>query len=171
MKKLLVATALLILGTAGTAAADRRGGRDNDRRDRVTTRDRGNYNNRGYVRDRGYNRPVVRDRGYNRPVVRDRGWNNRRPVYVSNNRYHFHGGRSVVYRRPVIHQRYYNYQVRPTILVENYVTVPGYVWVAGNWQWNGYEWTWITGRYEVDVKRRLTGCSRSACRKEDCGMC
>lgn len=154
MKKLLVATALLILGTAGTAAADRRGGRDgrdHDRRDRVTVRDRGNYNNHGNVRDRGYNRPVVRDRGYNRTVVRDRGWNNRRPVYVSNDRYHFHGGRSVVYRRPVIHQRYYDYRVRPTLLIENYETVPGYIWVQGSWQWSGYEWTWVNGHYEVDV--------------------
>jgi hypothetical protein len=138
MKKLLVATALLILGTAGTAAADRyHGGRDNHRGERVVVRDRG--------QNRGWN-----NRG-NRVVVRDRGWNNRRPVYVSNNRYTFHGGRTVVYRRPYISQRYYNYRVRPTILVENYETVPGYVWVAGNWNWNGYEWIWTNGHYEVDV--------------------
>lgn len=144
MKKLLIATALLILGSAGTAAADRyQGGRGDRRGDRVTVRDRG-YNNRVVVRDRGYNRG-------NRTVVRDRGWNNRRPVYVNNNRYHFHGGRSVVYRRPVIHQRYYNYSVRPTVLVENYETVPGYIWVAGSWQWTGYEWNWVGGHYEVDV--------------------
>ncbi len=146
MKKLLVATALLLLGTAGTAAADHRGGRDNDRRERVTVRDRGNYNN-----SRG-NRQVVRDRGWNnRQQVRDRGWNNRRPVYVNNDRYHFHGGRSVVYRRPVIQQRYYNYRVRPTVLVENYETVPGYTWTQGNWQWNGYEWNWVNGHYDVDA--------------------
>jgi hypothetical protein len=54
------------------------------------------------------------------------------------------------YRRPVIQYRYTNYRVRPQILVENYDTVPGYIWVAGQWQWNGYEWNWVSGHYAVD---------------------
>ena len=41
--------------------------------------------------------------------------------------------------------------MRPTLLIENYETVPGYIWVQGNWQWNGYEWSWVNGHYEVDV--------------------
>jgi hypothetical protein len=26
----------------------------------------------------------------------------------------------------------------------------GYIWVAGQWQWSGYEWIWQPGHYEVD---------------------
>lgn len=137
MRKLLIATALLILGTAGTAAADRyRGGRDHNR-ERVVVRDRG-WNN--------HQRPVVRDR-----YVRDRHVSHRRPVYNNNNRYTFHDGRTFTYRRPVINVRYTDYRYRPTLLVENYDTVPGYIWVAGNWQWTGYEWNWVSGHYQVDA--------------------
>jgi len=144
MKKLLVATALLILGTAGTAAADRYHGNRGDHRDRVVTRDRG-WNNQVVTRDRGWNN---RDR---RVVVRDRDRHvNRRPVYVNNGRYTFNNGRTFNYRRPLVNVQYTNYQYRPTLLVENYDTVPGYLWVAGTWQWSGYEWTWVNGHYEVD---------------------
>jgi hypothetical protein len=135
MRKLLVATVLLILGSAGTAAADHYRGRD--------------YRDRSSYRDRSYDRRVVRDRGYYRPAVRERYV--RRPVYINNNRYTFHDGRTFHYRRPVIARRYYDYRYRPTVLIENYDTVPGYVWVAGNWNWNGYEWIWVSGHYEVDV--------------------
>ena len=130
MRKLLIATALLILGTAGTAAADRYRGDNHrqDRRERVVVRDRG-WNNRA------------------RPVVH----HHHRPVYNNNNRYTFQDGRSYQYRRPVINVRYTDYRYRPTLLVENYDTVPGYLWVAGNWQWSGYEWNWVSGHYEVSA--------------------
>lgn len=140
MKKLLAATALLILGTAGTAAADRHRGNRGDHRD---------HRDRVVTRDRGWNRPVVRDRGVRDRVVRDRVV--RRPIYANNGRYHLHNGRTVVYRRPVVNVRYTDYRYRPTLLVENYETVPGYIWVAGNWQWSGYEWQWIDGHYEIDA--------------------
>ncbi len=26
----------------------------------------------------------------------------------------------------------------------------GYVWVPGQWQWNGYEWIWTSGYYAAD---------------------
>ncbi len=150
MRKLLIATLLLVLGTAGTAAADRHD-RGHRGRSHTTVRDRGwNNNHRPVVRDRhvrsSYNRSYNRG-SYNR----GRYVSQRRPVYVNNGRYHFHNGRSVVYRRPIVNVRYTNYAYRPSLLVENYETVPGYIWVAGNWQWNGYEWIWINGHYEVDV--------------------
>ena len=131
MRKVFIAVLLCIVGTAGTAAADRYRGRDNYRRD-----------NRVVVRDHRYdNRTNVR---YERPRYQ------RQPVYVNNGRYTFHDGRSVYYRRPVTNYRYTNYRYRPTILVENYDTVPGYFWVSGAWNWNGYEWAWTSGHYAVD---------------------
>jgi hypothetical protein len=151
MRKIILATALLILGTAGAASADRyrgRDGRDNrtvvrdNRGGRTVVRDNRGYDNRNYN-----NRVVVRDRRWNN----DAGWRNRRPVYVNNNRYTFANGHTFYYRRPEIRYHYYNYRIRPSILVENYDTVPGYVWVAGNWNWNGYEWLWVSGHYEIDA--------------------
>ena len=74
----------------------------------------------------------------------------RRPIYVNNNRYVFSGGYSRPYVRPVIQYRYTNLRQRPQLLVENYENVTGYVWIAGQWQWDGYEWNWIAGHYQVD---------------------
>lgn len=74
----------------------------------------------------------------------------RRPVYVNNGRFVFSGGVTRTYRRPVIQYRYYNYRVRPQIVVENYDPVPGYIWVAGSWSWNGREWMWTNGYYAPD---------------------
>ena len=74
----------------------------------------------------------------------------RRPIYVNNSRYVFNNGRTFHYRRPVINYRYTNYRVRPQLLVENYDTVPGYIWVSGRWNWTGYEWDWVAGHYEID---------------------
>jgi hypothetical protein len=51
-------------------------------------------------------------------------------------------------QRPVIRYRYYDYYQRPTILVENYPAKPGYIWVAGQWTWSGYEWIWQPGHYQ-----------------------
>lgn len=144
MRKLAIATLLVILGTSATAMADRdyrRGGRDNDRRGYVQ-RDRG-WNNSNYRRD------VRRDyrRDYRRDVRRDY----RRPVYVNNGRYTFNDGRYYSYRRPIINRRYTSYSYRPQILIENYDPMPGYIWVQGNWSWNGYEWIWTSGHYAVDT--------------------
>jgi hypothetical protein len=74
------------------------------------------------------------------PGVRyDRGYRSynyvRRPIYMA---------------RPIIHQRYYDYRYRPELIVENYGVRPGYYWVNGSWQWNGYEWIWYPGHYEPD---------------------
>lgn len=59
----------------------------------------------------------------------------RRPIYV---------------QRPAIRYRYFNYYQRPAVMVENYPARDGYYWVAGQWQWSGYEWTWQPGHYEPD---------------------
>jgi hypothetical protein len=59
----------------------------------------------------------------------------RRPIFVS---------------RPIIRDHYYNYYRRPSLIVESYGAMPGYYWVAGRWDWNGYEWLWQPGHYEPD---------------------
>lgn len=140
MKKIIPLTLLALTLTGGVALANRdRGHHDRrDRGDRVVSRD-----HRGPDRWRDNRTTVVR---HDRRVV------NRRPVYVSNNRYVFNNGRSYNYRRPVINRRYYDYRVRPQIVVENYDTVPGYIWVAGSWNWSGYEWQWTAGHYEIDAR-------------------
>ena len=138
MRRILPLTllALLLFGSVATADRDRRD-RRHDRRD----------DRRGpVVRDHRDHRPVVRRE--RRAVVRNR-------VYVNNGRYVFHNGISRTYVRPVIRHRYYDVRVRPTIIVENYDPAPGYIWVAGYWQWNGYEWIWMSGHYAPDTRYRV----------------
>ena len=53
------------------------------------------------------------------------------------------------YRRPVIREHYYDVHVRPAIIVESYDPVPGYVWVAGGWNWGGSEWVWTPGYWAI----------------------
>jgi hypothetical protein len=80
------------------------------------------YNRGGYAYNRGYvARPTYR-------YVR-------RPIYV---------------QRPIINYRYSSYAQRPALIVENYNSMPGYFWVPGQWNWNGYEWIWTPGHYEPD---------------------
>lgn len=135
MRRLLPLTLLAVTLLGGTALADRH---RHERRD----------DRRGGV--------VVRDHRDSRPVVRhDRRVVTRNRVYVNNGRYVFNGGVTRTYVRPVIRQRYYNVRVRPQIIVENYDPAPGYVWVNGNWQWNGYEWTWTSGYYAPDTRYRV----------------
>ena len=147
MKRILTLTAIALGLTGGVAMADRGGRvRDHRDRDRIVVRDRGNSNwnyNRGYNRgyDGGYNR------GYNRPVVRV---TRTRPAFRDGRFYFGNNGGYRVYQRPVINVRYRDYYRRPALVVENYDPVPGYIWIQGNWQWNGYEWIWMNGRYEVD---------------------
>lgn len=100
-----------------------------------------------YRRDtRSYSRPVYRQttvrRTYTGPT--------RSRVYVNNGHYRFNGGHTVVYRRPYISRRYYDFRVRPTVIVENYPSHPGYMWVSGHWNWTGAEWNWIGGHYDID---------------------
>lgn len=62
----------------------------------------------------------------------------------------FQGGVSIRYSQPVIRTRYYDPNYRPPVFVENYPPQPGYIWVNGNWSWNGYEWVWTAGYYAPD---------------------
>ena len=116
--------------------------------------------------DRGRG-PVVRDhRTWSRPTapVRtytpQRNWgrtyqqprySHSRPTYTFHGRSNYRVERHPIYvQRPTIRYRYYNYYQRPALIVENYPAMAGYYWVAGQWQWNGYEWMWQPGHYEPD---------------------
>jgi hypothetical protein len=107
-----------------------------------------------YRRDsRTYSRPVYRTnttRVYNGRVSPNRRVYNRTTVHVSNGHYRFHDGTSFAYRRPVISRRYYDFRIRPTVIVENYPSRGGYIWVSGHWNWTGAEWNWIGGHYAPD---------------------
>ncbi|HEY0476742.1 MAG TPA: hypothetical protein VGD37_04415 [Kofleriaceae bacterium] len=110
--------------------------------------DRGNVNVVVRGGDRGWHgggRVVVDNRrGYSRPYYSDRGYSNRgyynqvarRPIFVS---------------RPIIRDHYYDYYRRPSLIIENYNTMPGYYWVPGTWTWSGYEWMWQPGHYQPDA--------------------
>lgn len=140
MLKVLPLTALILGLSGGAALADHRGGfRGGDRRGTVVVRDHHEW------RGGGGGRVVVREHGdwrrggwtaprYERPV--------RRPIYVS---------------RPVIRERYYDYYRRPQLIVENYGAMPGYCWIAGRWNWDGYEWSWQPGHYEPEQSYQDTG--------------
>jgi YXWGXW repeat-containing protein len=98
------------------------------------------------VRDHRAGGPVAAGRG---PAVRD----HREPAHVrvSNGRYVFPGGVVRVYRRPVIHEHYYNVHMRPPVIVESYQPVPGYIWVGGGWAWGGAEWVWNPGYFAEEA--------------------
>ena len=143
MKKIII-TALALMMFGGVASADRwRGHRDTSRHSggTVVREHRGG----GW---RGDSRVVVRDRGYRSNY---RVHVNRRPVYVNNGYFRFGNGVTRVYNRPVIRHRYYDVRYRPQIIVQNVDPVPGYVWIQGSWNWNGYEWIWTDGYYAVDT--------------------
>lgn len=147
---LLALTALTLTG--GIATADRRGVRDH-RDGRASQRHDTRYNNRNTHRNNGWRQNTVRVtryRDYDRSRYRVVRVNRARPVY-RNNGFYFAGGLFRPYVAPVINVRYTNYYSRPAPIIENYQPVPGYIWVAGSWQWNGYQWNWVGGHYEVDT--------------------
>lgn len=132
MRRIILFTLIALVAGSGAAFADHYRG---DFRGRVTFR---NPHERVYT---------PRERVY---VPRERRVIHRQPVYVSNGYYQFHNGYRYRYTRPVIERRYFDYRARPQIIVENYQPVSGYVWIPGQWQWNGYEWIWTSGYYQVD---------------------
>jgi hypothetical protein len=130
MRNLLLSfTTLAVLG--GVASADRihtqpvRGGGHGP----VVVRDHRGPEGRGFERG-------PEGRGIRTPVrtVSYGGREARRPIYLND--------------RPVIRERYFDYRVRPQVIVENYAPMDGYTWIAGAWQWNGAEWMWTAGHYE-----------------------
>jgi hypothetical protein len=153
MKRILTLTAIALGLSGGVALADRHNGRGG----------------RSEVRDHRGDRTVIRNN--NRTVIRNnnRGYDNRSRVRVvrerpqfRNNRFYFSGGTYRQYHRPVINVRYRDYYRRPALIVENYDPMPGYIWMAGAWSWNGYEWIWMPGHYEVDQNYYEPGFSASA---------
>ena len=153
MKRIILAIASLALGT-GVASADRwHGGGGREAHERHEAHEA--HEGRGWG---GGGRVVERDHRWEGGVHVDSGvrYNYSRPVYNNGYRYSGYGYNNYVRRpiyvqRPVIRQRYYDYRYRPQLIVENYPAQPGYYWVAGQWQWSGYEWIWQPGHYEPDA--------------------
>ena len=124
MRRIIITTLIALTALGGVASADRGHRRDHGgvRVERVQPRSTYRYRPRTqYVQPRyRYHAPIR--------VVR-------RPIYV---------------RAPVIRYHHYNYYQRPAVIVENYPGRDGYLWIAGQWTWNGYEWIWQPGHYEPD---------------------
>jgi len=97
---------------------------------------RGNWGHREYHENRGWN-------GGGRVIVHEGGWRGE-PRYYHNRGY---ARANIWMPRPVIRTHYYNYGYRPSLLVEDYGYREGYIFVRGNWQWDGYEWVWQPGHY------------------------
>jgi hypothetical protein len=147
MLKFIPLTALALGLSSGVALADRHDGdhRGGDHR-AVTVEHRAPQVVRDH-RDSHSNAVVVRDRGNwhggGRVIVRNSPSYHRdyrvvrRPIYVS---------------RPVIRAHYFDHYRRPALIVENYGPRAGYYWVAGRWDWTGYEWQWQPGHYEPDPR-------------------
>jgi len=129
MKKLILAAVVLAL-SSGAATADRfHGGGGGHAQGGVVVRTNGG----GYHGDGGYRG------GYRGGYLAPRYYHNRGVV------------RSNIYvGRPVIRSHYYHYGYRPGLMLESYGPREGYIFVRGDWQWNGYEWLWQPGRYEPD---------------------
>jgi hypothetical protein len=135
-----IATAVTLTMFCGLAAAD---GHDHDHDNR-----RDDHRERGpAVHEQRNNQPQRVNRPAQRP---DRRVISRRPVYVTNGRFQFVGGSSHGYTRPVIRTHYYDARVRPQLMVENYGSEPGYIWVRGQWTWSGREWVWGDGHFVPD---------------------
>jgi|SRR5450432_2095976 len=150
MKKLILSAVVLAL-TSGAAMADRfhgghavGGGRQGGV---VVHNNAGNHE--GY---RGGNAGWHEGRGnggwHGNVGVRGGGYYNDGPRY-----YHTHGVvRSNIWvDRPVIREHYYHYGYRPGLIFENYGAREGYIFVRGNWAWDGGEWVWQQGHYEPDA--------------------
>lgn len=137
MKKLILSAVVLAL-TSGAAMADRfHGGHavGGARQGGVVV-----HNNAGY--HEGY-------RG-------NAGWHGNAGVrggYSSPRYYHTHGvvRSNIFVDRPMIREHYYHYGYRPRLIGENYGSREGYIFVRGNWAWDGGEWIWQPGHYEPDA--------------------
>jgi hypothetical protein len=150
MKKIILSALVLAL-TSGAAMADRSHGSGHAsggaHQGGVVVHGNGGHSNGGHSNggfhgNSGWHgTTVVHDRGYNRG---NRGYE---PRY-----YHTHGVArgNIWFNRPVIREHYYHYGYRPSLIVENYGPREGYIFVRGDWAWNGAEWLWQPGHYEPD---------------------
>jgi hypothetical protein len=143
MKKIILSALVLAL-TSGAAMADRSHGSGHAsggaRQGGVVVHSNGGHSNGGFRGNSGWhgNETVREHGGYNRGYE---------PRY-----YHNHGVArgNIWFNRPEIREHYYHYGYRPSLIVENYGARDGYVFVRGDWQWNGAEWMWQPGHYEPD---------------------
>jgi len=150
--KIITMSALILALSSGAAFADRHGGGRGGSwggggggRAVVHENHGGSWG--GGVSVHSTPRVVVNNGGYRHEGFRHEGFREgyrggyqsgyvvRRPIYV---------------RRPIIRERYFDYRVRPRIIVESYAPMTGYYWVNGQWSWDGYEWVWQAGHYEPD---------------------
>ncbi|MBA3541125.1 MAG: YXWGXW repeat-containing protein [Deltaproteobacteria bacterium] len=79
---------------------------------------------------------------------RDRDWGGRRDH--RDDRDHRFGRPKFVFRgnfNLVPRVRYRDYYRRPPILIERPDVRPGFIWVSGQWTWDGVEWRWVPGHY------------------------
>lgn len=141
MRRIFMFALLALTLAGGVASADSYRYRGHGARDHRG----GAYVQRTYPRQ--YHRPTYNSRYVTRPYARSyvRPYTRsyvrpyvgvvRRPIYV---------------RAPVIPYRYYNYYQRPALIAETPRPIAGYLWVAGQWQWNGSEWIWRAGHYIPD---------------------
>ena len=92
---------------------------------------------------RGVEQRVENRREIGRPII------HREPVRFDS-RYAGHRYENGRYLRETIRERYFDYNVRPRMLIESFgAPVDGYVWVAGDWEWSGAEWIWVAGHYQA----------------------
>jgi hypothetical protein len=125
IRRALILSSLALVLSGGAAFADRYRG--------------GSSHGGGYSRpavSHSYNRSF--NHSYSAPREYNRGY---RGSYA-------YGRRPIYMRSPVIREHYYNYYRRPGLVVENYAAMDGYVWVRGQWTWDGAEWIWQPGHYQ-----------------------
>ena len=156
MKKVILAALVLAL-TSGAAMADRfhGGGGGGVRQGGVAVHSNASFHGGGYVGGGGY-RATGGWHGGTTTVVRGGGYVGGGYGYRGGGEPRYYHTRGIARAniwvdRPVIRDHYYRYGYRPGLIVENYGPREGYIFVRGNWQWNGYEWIWQPGHYEPDM--------------------
>lgn len=162
MRKILSLTTLAFLSTGGVALANPRGA--------IRDHRSAGFNSHGgaQVRSNGHgissygqgfvsphrnapvggHAPAYPTYGNTHQIAPVHGNNHAQPVYAHDGRFHFSGGVTYVAPRPQSSYYYNDYNVQPAPYVEDVHDVAGYTWVPGNWQWSGYEWTWVSGYYQ-----------------------
>ena len=162
MKRIILSALVALTAFGGVASADRYRGPSVHREQGgvSVSPSRGQYPQRQYPQrqyqrqyqpqyQRQYQRQYPQRSTYSRRYSPQRHYTQR---YYPQRSYsqRYQPQRRIYVQRPVIRHRYYNYYQRPAIIVENYAPMTGYYWVPGQWDWNGYEWLWTPGHYELD---------------------
>jgi hypothetical protein len=128
IRRVLILSSLALALSGGAAFADRYRG--------------------GGARGGGYVSHPVASRGYSAPRSSGYGY---RGGYAVRGGFGVRSGydrRPIYMRGPVMREHYYNYYRRPAYITESYAAMDGYVWVRGDWTWDGAEWIWQPGHYQ-----------------------